>query len=92
MNNNSSQIKQKCFWVWVFILRTKQKDVKVWLDNSGYEPADMYGDQQLNSLHNIWFNWLLSKRINWGFSHDVTEIQTTELLILLRFYFHYMYV
>ena len=25
---------------------------------------------------------------NWGFSHDVTKIQTTKLLILLRFYLH----
>ena len=25
---------------------------------------------------------------NWGFSHDVTKIQTTKLLILLRFYFN----
>ena len=24
----------------------------------------------------------------WGFLHDVTKIQTTKLLILLRFYFH----
>ena len=23
-----------------------------------------------------------------GFSHDLTKIQTTKLLILLRFYFH----
>ena len=28
---------------------------------------------------------------NWGFSHDVTEIQTTKLMILLRFYFHDVY-
>ena len=30
----------------------------------------------------------VQKKINWGFSPDVTKIQTTKQLILLRFYFH----
>ena len=30
----------------------------------------------------------VQKKIIWGFSHDVTKIQTTKQLILLGFYFH----
>ena len=46
---------------------------------------------RMNSRHHVRMlktNTFVTAVLNCWFSHDVTKFQTSELLILLRFYFH----
>ena len=64
-----------------------------WVADKPQNYKDLYGILQLLrgshlnnfSLKTLKLGWVA---FNCWFSHDVTKFQTSELLILLRFYFH----